>query len=203
MTKLANSTQVFEVFRSWDERPITIFADDLRDAESIYFEWVEMHHQDRPTEPEMIFPYFGRWLLARPELGAVCRLGKRGVGYWDKESSRWTIASPLDPTGELARPTRGVKYYRARALDGDELMVFAESMSEAAGYYVTWHLEAYGSAPEGMQIHHRSKWQLVLALAPLRDAMDAGDAGIARWSADEGWHIVDPEDGTVVSDHMR
>lgn len=81
-------------------------------------------------------------------------------------------------------------------------MVFAESMSEAVGYYLSWHIEAYGSAPEGMQIHQRSPWQLVLALAPLRDEMDAGEVGVARWSSDEGWHIVDAEDGSALAGHM-
>jgi hypothetical protein len=195
--------QVFELCRSWAEEHVTIFATDLRHAESIYFEWVKAHHPDRPTEAHMAFPCYGRWLLGRPELGAACRLGVTGVGYWHRSSSRWVIASPLDPpTGDLARTSRGVKYYRASATDGDELMVFAESMDEAAGYYLTWHIEAYGSAPDGMQIHQRSKWQLVLALAPLRDEMDAGEVGTAHWSADEGWHIVDPEDGTVLSGHL-
>ena len=202
-TNMANNMAVFEFARSWSDELVTIFATDLRDAETVYFEWVETHHPDQPTEAEMIFPYFGRWLMGRPELGAACRLGKRGVGYWDLSASRWTIASPYDPpAGELVRPTRGVKYYRARADDGDELMVFAESMSEAAGYYLPWHLAAYGAPPEGMHIEQRSRWQMVLALAALRDEMDAGEVGIARWSADDGWHMVDPEDGAIVLGHL-
>jgi len=54
-----------------------------------------------------------------------------------------------------------------------------------------------------MQIDQRSRWHLVLALAPLRDEMDAGEVGIARWSPEECWHMVDPEDGTAMPEHLH
>lgn len=68
---------------------------------------------------------------------------------------------------------------------------------------MTWHLDAYGSPPEGVLVDRRSRWQLVLAMASLRDDMDAGVAGITWWSADDGWHIVDPADGAAISADTR
>lgn len=58
---------------------------------------------------------------------------------------------------------------------------------EAVGHFVTWHMEAHGDLPEGVQVRRCSRWQLALALASLRVVE------VARWTADDGWHIVDPE----------
>jgi hypothetical protein len=119
-------TQVFGLASTWLPDLVTVFARDLRDAETVYFEWFDAHHPDRPTEAAMCFPYSSRWLLGRPDLGAACRLNQRGVGYWDMRCSRWLVGEPTGkPLGLLARPERGVKYHRVRASDGDELMVFA------------------------------------------------------------------------------
>jgi hypothetical protein len=195
--------QVFEMVRSWGEEPITVFANDLRDAERIYQRWVEAHHPDRSIRPLMIYPYSGFNLEGRPELGFACERGAAGVGYWDRPGRRWLIAAPDSPLSpDLARPASAVKYHRVTDSDGEELMVFAESFEEAVGYYVTWCLEAYGDVPRGIVINRESRWRLVLALASLRDDMDAGVAGVARWTADDGWHIAEPEDGTVRCEQM-
>lgn len=70
MTDVANPIiQVFEFARSWAEEHVTIFAPDLGQAESIYFERVETHHPNQPTEAEMAFPYFGSGFSVGPSLG--------------------------------------------------------------------------------------------------------------------------------------
>jgi hypothetical protein len=195
---------VFEMFRHWAEEPVTVFAKDLSEAESIYSAWIKAHHPERPVRPITVHPYAGFSLEGRPELVFACHAGKKGIGRWDRLGRRWAIAAPEDPPlGDLARPASSVKYHSVAANDGDELMVFAETFEEAVGFYVAWHLEAYGDVPGGIMINRKSRWQLVLALGSLRDDMDAGVAGVARWTADDGWHIVAPEDGTVASDDMR
>ena len=68
--------------------------------------------------------------------------------------------------------------------------------------YEEWFCDAWGSKPEGMVIKERSRWQLVSDLAPLRDEMDSGITGVGRWDYVDGWRIVEPEDGTVLPDHM-
>ena len=49
--------QVFEFARSWADDMVTIFASNLAQAETIYSEWIETHHPDRPPQSEMVFPY--------------------------------------------------------------------------------------------------------------------------------------------------
>ena len=203
MTSMTSATEVFEFGLSWSEELVTVFAVDVGDAERIYIDWIQAHHPDKPARASVIYHYAGVELEGRPELMRACSSGKAGVGHWVGTPGRWLIAGPDEPpAGDLVRPASAVKYHRVTATDGDELIVFAESFEEAVGYYVIWHLEAYGDVPQGIVINRKSRWQLVLALASLRDEMDAGEVGVARCTAEDGWHIVDPEDGTVLSDHM-
>ena len=196
--------QVFEFARSWADDMVTICASNLAQAETIYSEWIETHHPDRPPQSEMVFPYAVWSLHGRPELAAACNLGQSGVGYWDPVGARWLIADPRAPAHtRIARPQSFVKYHRVAATDGDELMVFAKSYEEAVGMYVSWHSDAYGGPPDGLTVLRRSRWQLVLALASLRDEMDAGLVGVASWSSHDGWHIHEPDHGTVIPEHLR
>ncbi|KRA81225.1 hypothetical protein [Altererythrobacter sp. Root672] len=195
-----NVIQVFEVALPWTEERITVFAEDLGHAERIYAEWILAHRPSEPACASLIYHYEGFNLEGRPELILARMTGTAGIGYWDTTTRRWLVVRPSDPpSGDLVRPPSLVKYHRVRATDGEELLVFAESFEEAVGYYVVWHLDEYGDVPSGIVINRKSRWQLVLALASLRDDMDAGVAGVARWTADEGWHIVDPEDGTATA----
>lgn len=127
--------QVFEMARSWAEEPLTIFAADVGEAQSIYAAWVETHHPERPTRPVMVYPYAGFLLEERPELIFGCSTGTAGVGVWNRVGRRWIFVTPGEPLiGDLMRPFSAVKFHQVSASEGDELMVFAESFEEAVGY---------------------------------------------------------------------
>jgi hypothetical protein len=81
-------------------------------------------------------------------------------------------------------------------------MVFAPGFEAALAVYDEWHRDAYGSQAEAVAIKQKPRWQLVMSMARLRDEMDRGLVGAARWDPEEGWHIVEPEWATVLPEHM-
>lgn len=186
--------KVFEFTRTSAEVPVTIFAHDLDEAEKQYRDWVKTHHPGHSTEPEMIYPYFGSKLKARPFLDAAAALGRVGVGYWKNGTRIWVIGGPEDkPSGDLALPEPRVSFYRVKAEEGDDASVFARSFEQATSLFSAWHLDRWGDLPTRFFIHTLSRWDLLGELATLRDDMEAELTGVAGRDNYGIWRILPPD----------
>lgn len=71
--------QVFEMFSQSHEEPLTVFATDLRHAEGIYFEWVEAHRPQWPTEAIAAYPYYEADIRRERQREGVDRAKAAGV----------------------------------------------------------------------------------------------------------------------------
>ncbi len=188
------TTRVFECARSWDNTPVTVFARDLEHAAIIYAEWVKRHFPDKPHGATTIYAFGEERLEARPLLDAAASAGSFGVGYWDAAIHKWLVVQPDSiRLGELAPPLGQVTYFHVTCDEGDDALVFAESIVDASRLYDEWHRDRWGEPPTWFKIESRSRWELVGELATLRDDMVANITGVAAGDMDHRWRILPPD----------
>lgn len=195
--------QIFEMFSSNEDWPLAVFAETRLEADALYGDWVRHNRPTWPNEAVTVYQYDGRELLGQGLVYEAVYKNQPGIGVWDPDAHEWIVRNPRAAGDQdLVRPIGGVRYYRVS--DGDmELMVFAQSFAQAVGYYSQWYREANGYSEEWIVVRELPRWQLVLALLQLRECMENGGEGVARWDIDQGWEIVEPERGTIMPKHLR
>jgi hypothetical protein len=104
--------KAYEIFPTWSEIPVTIFAHDAEQAERLFREWVAAYFRHQPTTIESIYPFAGDALAARPLLARAAALDVPGIAYRDPRKHGWTIAQPMDePCGEPHQRSSGEILY--------------------------------------------------------------------------------------------
>jgi hypothetical protein len=188
------TTKAYEIFPTWSEIPVTIFAHDADEAERLFREWVGAHFRHQPATIESIYPFAGDALAARPRLAQGAALDVSGIAYWDLRKHAWTIAQPQDePCGDLASPEGNAGYYFVKADEGDDAKIFATSFEEATNLYCAWHLDRWGELPERFYIQKGSRWELTGGLATLRDDLENVITGVAAVDNDGVWRVLPPD----------
>ncbi|KHK89309.1 hypothetical protein [Novosphingobium malaysiense] len=191
----------FELTTQPGEAPVTVFAKSEEQAEVIYREWRRHHRRHDTADTVLTYAYRGQLLAARPLLAACAARGEPGIAYWDELYREWSVEQPASPvTGDLTPLAGTNEYYRVDTDKGDVVLVFAASPEEATTSTLVYFMNEYGEAPTYWQMRRQSRWSLVLAMAVLRDQMEAGVRGVATWSQDDGWSITEPAYGMDVSE---
>ncbi len=191
----------FELTTRPGEAPVTVFARDEGHAETLYRKWMRYHRTQVTVDTVLTYAYRGQLLKARPLLATCAERGEAGVGYWDELYCGWSVEDPSSPvTGDLTPQTGTIEYYRVDTDKGDVVLVFAASPEEATTSTLVYFMNEYGEAPTYWQMRRQSRWSLNLAMAVLRDQMEAGIRGVATWDSDEGWSITEPAYGMDVSE---
>jgi hypothetical protein len=194
---------LFEMFTSSEDWPLTVFAESRIEAEVFYAHWARLNRPAWPDEAVSVFQYDGRELLGNMPVYEAAYKELPGIGVWDPDANEWVVRSPEEAGDQhLVRPATHVRYFRVS--DGDmELMVFAQSFAQAVGYFSHWYCHTNGYPEETIVITEHPRWRLVLALAELREGMENGNQGVARWDVDRRWEIVAPAYGTIMPKQLR
>lgn len=186
--------QVFEMVRDWAEEPVTVFANTLEEARQIYKRWIAAHHPDRPPQPITIYPFSAEWLGDRVVLGQAAKQGKAGIGYWRRPVGGWLIGAPGEvPLGDICEPEPRIAYYRFEAEEGEDALVFAESVEHATSLYCEQQVDRWGELPTRFSLRKMSRWDLRGELVTLRDDMEGEIAGVACQDEQGVWRILPPD----------
>ncbi len=84
-------------------------------------------------------------------------------------------------------------YYRFEAEEGEDAMVFAESLEHATTLYCAYQLDRWGELPTRYSLRKMSRWDLHGEFVTLRDDMQADMSGVAFLDEHDVWRILPPD----------
>lgn len=185
---------VFEMFRTWAEEPVTVLAETLEESLRIYAEWIDKHHPDRSDEPSMVYPFTGARLKARPRRAALANRSSPGIAYWNKTANCWTVSPPSGATvADLVEPEPLVSFFQLDADEESDMMIFADSFEGASSIFCAYQLARWGQLPTRFSLTKKSRWDLHGEFATLRDDMEADISGVGRRDYESKWRILPPD----------
>lgn len=189
--KVTTTMMVFEFARGDSVPPITVFADELRQAEELFRRWSQAHDPEFNDGPPNVFPFNAQWLELRPLLRSAVKRVQPGIGYWDERSFAWVTHEPEDETDLPLAPAPGkVRLYRFDCEERLQELVFAMSYDEAVRLFCLHHIELWGSLPTSFTARETCRWTLSGPLAVLRDQLEAEITGVAQRDRAEGWRVL-------------